>query len=144
MQPKFYPKIRILFFYVQIKNIYQIIVQRNQLKWWYKRKGISFLLTITSSFKSLKIFFALVDTRSSQSLAGVHTVVNLVKTIIKIEIIWDTQAGIFTPNTKLEVTGIKLPHFIQSREVTETFYLSYKPGDTRYDLILRIYFRKLL
>ena len=60
---------------------------------------------------------------------------NLVKNIY-IKVTWDTQAETFTTKKKFEVSGLTLPHFFYSREVTSIFHFFDNPSGTIYDLIL--------
>ena len=74
---KFDPDIQILWSWIKIKPSDQRIIQRDQEKGWYKRRRIYCLLTSMWRFEREKTFLALVDTWSSQILAGVHTMGNV-------------------------------------------------------------------
>ena len=56
--------------------------------------------------------------------------------IIHSKVTWDTQDGTFITKDKVGVTGLKLPKFAWSREVTGIFHLLDKPDGSRYDFIL--------
>ena len=128
--------------YAQIKPNGRRSAWRDQEKWWYKRSGTACIITSTRRFERAKIFLALVDNGSTQSLSGVHTRVNIGETHRKIKVTWDTKDEKFTTKKKVEVTGIKLPQFTQSRSVTKKFHLYDKLDGTRYEIIIERDFQK--
>ena len=69
---------------------------------------------------------------------------NIGKKIIKSKVAWDNQAGTSTTKKQFEVTGLKLPRFTQSKEVTTKSTLFDTPDGTRCDLILGRYFKKVI
>ena len=59
------------------------------------------------------------------------------KTSSQIKVIWDTQAVTFSTTEDVDMEGIRLPLFNQSRVLD-------KSDGNRYDLILNRYFQKLV
>ena len=65
----------------------------------------------------------LVYTGSPHNLTWVQKMGKLSETMINRKEPWDNQSGIFTTKKKVKLKGLKVPQFIQSREVTAFFTL---------------------